>query len=113
MTSDRASAELPLRQAYPFAARRGLIDQVEYIRKARPPAAVHESVFRRALIADALLMHGLLDEFVRECWSTGATPEGRARLARYGAVLSRRSPGEAHRAAAAPPSAPTLPRKPS
>lgn len=84
-----SSAELPLREAYPFAAAHGLATEVGHIARVEPPGRVHQSVYRRALLADLFKRNSLLDEFVTECWPRGATETGQDRLRRYERVLNR------------------------
>lgn len=70
------SVELPLREAYPFAVAHGFGAQAEHIRKTSPPASVHESVYRRGLMANFLRGHHLLDKSSESAGRMAQPPRG-------------------------------------
>ena len=70
---------LPLTSAYPFAEQRGLSKEVDEIKKT--PHAW--SGLRRALIAELFSDRGILEQFIAECWTYGATLGGQKYLNRY------------------------------
>ncbi len=83
------SVELPLRQAYPFGETNGLISEIERIRTSSTPRGVHQSFFRRGLIAELFRSQGILDNFILNCWLHGKTLHGKRLLERYNGVLLR------------------------
>jgi hypothetical protein len=89
MDGRSSSVQLPLREAYPFASRLGLWREAQEIERVRPPFHVHQSLFRRALIAKLFIAHDVLDTFIKQCWPHGATREGRSLLRSYERLLAR------------------------
>lgn len=79
---------LPLLAAYPFADAHGLGSEASRIRSMSASSSV-----RRGHIVQLFRQNGLLDEFIRQHWTFGATPDGAKQLRYYDHLWARSEGG--------------------
>ena len=75
---------LPLREAYQFGSEHGLEEEVSAIRDMEIEWDLsYTSSLRRGFIVELFESRGVLDNFKKDCWPNGDTPDGERRIRRY------------------------------
>jgi len=81
--------EFPLRSLHGFVEAHGLDAEASRIKNLPVPKGVQGSPYRRALFAELLEEHNLLDRFIKERWPHGGTEDGQRRLKSHRRLLDR------------------------
>src|ERR1035441_2866486 len=69
---------LPLKLAYGFLQANGLATEAANIRASKAKLGSYDTTLKRAMVLSELTRNGLLDRFIAEKWTYGASPAGLA-----------------------------------
>ena len=86
---DHNSQSLPLIPAYSFLQRTGHGTEAEEIRTSQDKLGGYKSTLRRAKILALLQKANLFEQFVKEEWNRGGTPDGTREIRRLSRIFER------------------------
>ena len=80
---------LPLKLAYGFLQANGLATEAANIRASKAKLGSYDTTLKRAMVLSELTRNGLLDRFIAEKWTYGASPAGQTHVRRLKKIYGR------------------------
>jgi hypothetical protein len=87
--ADTDSQVFPLKPAYSFLQKSGHEKEVEEIRTSKARLGSYTSTLRRARILAIIQQGNLLEQFIKQEWHYGGTPDGTREIKRLGRIFER------------------------
>jgi endonuclease NucS-like protein len=86
---------LPLKSAYTFLQKTGHTAEAQEIRTSKAKLGGYTSSLRRARVLAVLQKEHLLDQFIKEAWNYGGTPDGSREIKRLTRIFEKFQKGGA------------------